>query len=231
VKLSLYCQQSIYSTWLHIIDTFQITSAFEQNMKCNLTHWHISRAISTVHVVLYNNCLHMRWTLKVVNARALAQGKITSQWSTIWCSSHMKAITISLNWNYSNMFITWMFCFAEDNKIISGIENTIMEPDWKNTEFQYTSSCQGLSPSTLYMLWLLTGLSPSSTKFPKNILIILLDIIIPYILFYYIKVIDNMENLMTRKQPSGQPKHIKIWTMHSFLFDIGDLKVIKFCEI
>ena len=131
MKLSLYCQQSIYSTWLHIIDTFQITSAFEQNMKCNLTNWHISRAISTVHVVLYNNCLHMRWTLKVVNPRALAQGKITSQWSTTWCSSHMKAITISLNWNYSNMFITWMFCFAEDNKIISGIENTIMEPDWK----------------------------------------------------------------------------------------------------
>jgi hypothetical protein len=113
-------------------------------MKCNLTNWHISRAISTVHVVLYNNCLHMRWTLKVVNPRALAQGKITSQWSTTWCSSHMKAITISLNWNYSNMFITWMFCFAEDNKIISGIENTIMEPDWKNMEFQHTSSCQGL---------------------------------------------------------------------------------------
>jgi hypothetical protein len=27
--------------------------------------------------------------------------------------------------------MTWMFCFAEDNKIISGIENTITEPDWK----------------------------------------------------------------------------------------------------
>ena len=26
-----------------------------------------------------------------------------------------------------------MFCFAEDNKIMSGIENTITEPDWKKT--------------------------------------------------------------------------------------------------
>jgi hypothetical protein len=34
--------------------------------------------------------------------------------------------------------------FAEDNKIISGIENTITEQDWKKTEFQHNSVCQGL---------------------------------------------------------------------------------------
>jgi hypothetical protein len=36
-----------------------------------------------------------------------------------------------INYFYSQMFMTWMFCFAEDNTIISGIENTITEPDWK----------------------------------------------------------------------------------------------------
>jgi hypothetical protein len=34
--------------------------------------------------------------------------------------------------------------FAEDNKIISGIENTITEQDWEKTEFQHNSVCQGL---------------------------------------------------------------------------------------
>jgi hypothetical protein len=36
-----------------------------------------------------------------------------------------------INCFYSQMFMTWMFCFAENNKIISGIENTITETDWK----------------------------------------------------------------------------------------------------
>ena len=31
------------------------------------------------------------------------------------------------------MFVVWMFCFADDNKIISGIENTITEQDRKKT--------------------------------------------------------------------------------------------------
>jgi hypothetical protein len=31
--------------------------------------------------------------------------------------------------NYSKMFNTSMFCFVEDNKIISAIENTITEQD------------------------------------------------------------------------------------------------------
>ena len=43
------------------------------------------------------------------------------------------------------MIKTWLFCFIVDNKIISGIENTIMETDWKTpTDFQYTFGCQGL---------------------------------------------------------------------------------------
>ena len=41
--------------------------------------------------------------------------------------------------------MTWMFCFAEDNKLISGTENTITELDWKKKEdFQHNSGCQGL---------------------------------------------------------------------------------------
>jgi len=54
-----------------------------------------------------------------------------SQGLTTWCSPHMKAITVLLYRNYPKMFISWMFCFAEE--LISGIENTIMEPDWKKT--------------------------------------------------------------------------------------------------
>ena len=37
------------------------------------------------------------------------------------------------------------FFFVIDNKIISGIENAITEPNWKKpTDLQYASSCQGL---------------------------------------------------------------------------------------
>jgi hypothetical protein len=38
-----------------------------------------------------------------------------------------------------------MFCFADYNKLMSGIENTIKEPDCKNPDFRHTSGCQGLS--------------------------------------------------------------------------------------
>ena len=41
----------------------------------------------------------------------------------------MKAITVLLYRNYSKMFNTGIFCFAEDNKKIPSIENTITEPD------------------------------------------------------------------------------------------------------
>jgi hypothetical protein len=40
------------------------------------------------------------------------------------------------------MFIAWMFCFLEDNKIISAIENAITQSDWKKkTDFQHTLGC------------------------------------------------------------------------------------------
>jgi len=56
-----------------------------------------------------------------------------------------------------------MFYFAEDNKIISGMENTITEPDEKkpmifNTLPVVTGSRQGDNL-----------LSPSSANIPKNI--------------------------------------------------------------
>jgi hypothetical protein len=42
------------------------------------------------------------------------------------------------------MFKSGMFCFAENNKIISGIENTDTKLDWKKKpDFQHTSGCQG----------------------------------------------------------------------------------------
>ena len=42
------------------------------------------------------------------------------------------------------MFMTWMFCFAEDNKIISAIENIITESEYKKTDFEHTSGSQGV---------------------------------------------------------------------------------------
>jgi hypothetical protein len=46
--------------------------------------------------------------------------KLLTRGMKTWCSPHVKAITCLLYRNYSEMFITWMFCFVEDNKIISG---------------------------------------------------------------------------------------------------------------
>ena len=74
----------------------------------------------------------------------LSRAKTTSRGLTTWCSPHMKAITVVLHRNYSKMFMTWMFCFAEDNKIVSGIDNTITEPDSIKTDFQHTSGCHEL---------------------------------------------------------------------------------------
>jgi hypothetical protein len=59
---------------------------------------------------------------------------------TTWSSPHMKAIYVVLTWSYSEMFIAWMFCFLEDNKIISAIENAITESDWKNKQIFNTLS-------------------------------------------------------------------------------------------
>ena len=91
---------------------------------------------------LCNYCLRMRWTSKVVNTRDLVRCKTTSEKLTTWCSPHMKAITVLLYRNYSMIFMTWMFCFTEDNKIISRIENTITETDWTKNGFsiQFRSS-------------------------------------------------------------------------------------------
>jgi hypothetical protein len=44
-----------------------------------------------------------------------------------------------------------MFCFVEDNKIISAIENTITEQDWKKKDFQHTSGLsEVLDQATTY---------------------------------------------------------------------------------
>jgi hypothetical protein len=70
-----------------------------------------------------------------------------------------------------------MFCFADDNKIISGIENIIVEPDFKKLIFntlpfvrRYRPDDNLLSPSTLYMFGLSTGLLPSSSH-PNSLII------------------------------------------------------------
>jgi hypothetical protein len=42
------------------------------------------------------------------------------------------------------MFMIWMFCFAENNKIISAMENIITESECKKKDFEHTSGSQGL---------------------------------------------------------------------------------------
>jgi hypothetical protein len=100
---------------------------------------------------------------------------------TTWFSPHMKVMTVLLYWNYLKMFITWICCFAEDNKITSDIENTITELDWKKRDFSTLLVVRGcrlgdnlLSPSTLYMFVLFTRLFPSSANFSKNIWVVFL---------------------------------------------------------
>ena len=46
------------------------------------------------------------------------RGKATSERLTTWYSSHVKANTVLLYWNYSEMFNTWLFCFVVENKLI-----------------------------------------------------------------------------------------------------------------
>jgi len=75
--------------------------------------------------------------------RDLARGKTTSLGLPTWYSRNMKAMLFYHNETTIRCLL--LEYFAEDNKIISGIENTITEPDWKKTpEFQHTSVCQGL---------------------------------------------------------------------------------------
>ena len=64
---------------------------------------------------------------------------------------------------------TLMFCFVEDNKIISGIVIYNYGPGLRKTDFKTLSVVRGcrpgdnlLSSSTLYMFELFTGLSPST---------------------------------------------------------------------
>ena len=80
-------------------------------------------------IIIYNHCLHRKLsTLERLFSLGLKSSvKTTSRGLTTWCSPHMKAITVYFN--------TWIFCFAEDSKIISGIENTLTESYWKKNWF------------------------------------------------------------------------------------------------
>jgi hypothetical protein len=67
---------------------------------------------------------------------------------------------------------TLMFCFVEDNKIISGIVIYNYGPGLRTTDFKTLSVVRGcrpgdnlLSSPTLYMFELFTGLSPSLSNF------------------------------------------------------------------
>ena len=61
-----------------------------------------------------------------------------------------------------------MFCFAEDNEIISGIENTITEPDWKKTGLSTHFLLSGVADrqQPTVFLYIIYFLSPSLANFP-----------------------------------------------------------------
>jgi hypothetical protein len=141
-------------------------------------------------VIIHNFYLRMRWTSEVVNPRMVVfpegfswRENNLSRVLTTWCSPYMKAITVLLYQNYSKMFITWMFSFAEDNKIISGIENTMSEQEWKKTQILWLSGV--VDQATTYFLplhYIRLGCSPDCLPcqqiFRKIVSLLLLNNII-----------------------------------------------------
>jgi hypothetical protein len=81
----------------------------------------------------------MRWTSKVVNTRENNVSRVDNLMFTSWGQK-----LFYYNETTLKMFITWMFCFAEDKKIISSIENTITEPDWKKKTFSTHFGMSGI---------------------------------------------------------------------------------------
>ena len=112
---------------------------------------------------IYNYCLHMRWTSKYVKPSR----KTTSRGLTTWCSPHMKAVTVLLYRNYSKMFITWMFCFVEDNKIISSLENFIKKKK-KKKDFNTPPVVMGCLPLHYICLGCSPGCLPCQQIFHKT---------------------------------------------------------------
>ena len=99
----------------------------------------------TVILILHNNyCLHVD-SYEVNIERCQPEGGCFPQGLTIRCSPHMKAIIVLLYGNYSKVFKTWIFCFLENNKRISIVENTVTELAWKtnlfSTHVQFRLSC------------------------------------------------------------------------------------------
>ena len=70
--------------------------------------------------------------------------------------------TVLLYQNYSKMFITWMFCFAEDNRIISCIDNTITVPDWRKRIFNTLPIVDRSKGYCVHLHYLSLACSPAS---------------------------------------------------------------------
>jgi hypothetical protein len=64
---------------------------------------------------------------------------------------------------------TWIFCFAEDNKMLTGIENTIMEPDWKKikTNFRVSRVVERAATYCLPLHYICLGCLPRQQIFRK----------------------------------------------------------------
>jgi hypothetical protein len=126
---------------------------------------HVLADINQTKGSLWNYCLHTRWTSKVATPRmvvfpeglSLSENNL-SRVDSLMLTSYEGNNCFLLYPNYSKMFNTWMFCFVEDNKIISSIEKTITETNWKKRIFSTLPIVRGcspgdnlLSPSTIYM--------------------------------------------------------------------------------
>jgi hypothetical protein len=105
--------------------------------------------ISSMAMTLYNYCLHMRWTSKIINTRVVIFSKGFSP-----SENHLSRVDNLMFTSYEGND-----CFIIPKLKKKRIFNTL----------PVVRDCRPgdnlLSPSTLYMFGLFTGLSPSSANF------------------------------------------------------------------
>jgi len=117
-----------WSIHIQILNTNFILYLF---VKVNRSNKHI--CIDKINDTIYNYCLRMRWTSKVVNPRmifppkTLARRKPTFRGLTTWCSHHMKAITVLSS--ETTVRCSWLALFCRRQQKNSGIENIIKKPE------------------------------------------------------------------------------------------------------
>ena len=91
--------------------------------------------------------------------------KITSRGLTTWCSSHMKANTVFYTETTLRCLTTLIFCFVEDNKIISGIvvkhyETGLVKKREFSTRFRLSEAVHRATTYCFPLYYICLGCSP-----------------------------------------------------------------------